>query len=211
MSQFSSSHWNDDVKLAKSGDQAALERLLVRHLSDLGPWIGSRIEPRYRALVTADDVLSQTGIDAFLGIGLLDADDERGFLAWLKRIASNNLIEAKRQLDAVKRPPPGGQIRPAKTQSTQTLLDAIFGFESQTPSRVLADREAQEKLNAAIDRLPPHYQQVVRLIDLQCLSAAEVGETLGYTTGAIHMIHRRAHKHLCAILLEISSNSSRGA
>ena len=201
MTESHGSNPDTDVKLAKGGDQSALERLLVRNLGGLRSWIGSRIEPRYQAVLSADDVLSQTGIDAFLGIGLLAADDERGFLAWLKQTASNNLIEAKRKLDVGKRPPPGGQISPPKNQSVQTLWDAIFGVESETPSRALADREAREKLEAAINRLPPHYQQVVRFVDLQGLSAAEVGNYLGRTTGAIHMIHDRAHKRLRAILL----------
>lgn len=205
---FHNSNPDGDVKLAKRGDQSALERLLVRHLRGLEPWIASKIEPRYQAVLTAEDVLSQTGIDVFLGIGLLDADDERGFVAWLKKIALHNLIEGKRQLDARKRPPPGGQIHPPAAQSTQTLLDAIFGVESRTPSRALAEREGQERLNDAIDQLPPHYQQVVRMMDLQGLSAGEVAEKLVRTEGAILMIHARAHKRLRAILLEKMNNSA---
>lgn len=202
---------DEDVQRAKSGDPDAIGRLLVKHRASLSRWIASQIEARYQAVLTDEDVLQQTGIEAFLKIHTLRADNEAGFFAWLKQLAEHNLIDAKRQLDAAKRPPPDRRVAPPATDTTQTLLDAIFGVESRTPSRVLADQENRQRLEKAIRRLPADYRQVVWQMDLQGQSAADVAQIMGRAQGAVHMIRRRAHELLRCIFLENSEEISRGA
>jgi len=44
--------------------------------------------------------------------------------------------------------------------------------------------------------LPPDYEKVVRLYDLQCKSAVEVAAELGRSEGAVYMLRARAHERL---------------
>ncbi|MBI5863911.1 MAG: sigma-70 family RNA polymerase sigma factor [Planctomycetes bacterium] len=202
---------DNDVRRARDGDEPALERLLTRHIDRVRRQISRQIGPQYQSLLSADDVTQQTGIDAFLQVKSLRADDEEGFAAWLERLARNNLIDAIRRLDADKRPPLDRRLAPAGTETTHSLVDAIFGVESQTPSRVLASREMQQRLEAAVGRLPPDYQQAIRLLDLQGRSAVEVAEIMGRSAGAVHMIRARAHALLRRIFLGNSEDSAFGA
>jgi RNA polymerase sigma-70 factor (ECF subfamily) len=188
------------VQRARAGDETALETLLARHFAALRDRIARRIDPRWQSLLSADDVMQQTGIDAFLRIKSMRADDEDAFCGWLYRLASNNLIDAIRRLEADKRPPAYRRIDAPGSPSTRTLHESIFGVDSDTPSRVVAGRESEQLLQAAFERLPPAYREVVQLYDLQAMPIQEVAIALGRSPGAVHMLRARAHELLRQIL-----------
>ena len=189
------------VSRAKEGDEAALEILLARHYDTVRQRIAPHIGPRHQALISGDDVMQQTGIDAFLRIRSMRAEDEDSFCGWLYRLAYNNLIDAIRMLDADKRAPDAHRVAWPDPQSTQSLVDTLFGVDSQTPSRVAAGRESEQRVQTALDRLPPAYREVVRLYDLQAVPIQEVATTLGRSPGAVHMLRARAHELLRRLLV----------
>ncbi|HEY3232002.1 MAG TPA: sigma factor-like helix-turn-helix DNA-binding protein, partial [Roseiflexaceae bacterium] len=49
---------------------------------------------------------------------------------------------------------------------------------------------------SAISRLPPAYEQVVRLFNIQGQSAAEVAQQMGRSVGAVYLLRMRAHQRL---------------
>jgi RNA polymerase sigma-70 factor, ECF subfamily len=72
----------------------------------------------------------------------------------------------------------------------------MLGATSLTPSRVVAKEEAGTFLEAALKGLPPDYEKVVRLYDLEGRSIAEVAAALGRSEGATWMVRARAHDRL---------------
>ncbi|MFH1418881.1 MAG: RNA polymerase sigma factor [Planctomycetota bacterium] len=186
------------VSSAVTGNSDALTALLQEH--------GSRVrrrlsfDPVWRSLVDTADVMQVTYLEAFLRIGQLEGRTQDAFVAWLTRIAENNLRDAIRELERGKRPSPRRRIhRRTPEASTITLLETL-GCTTATASRCAADREAQRLLESAIARLPEAYRQVVRMMDLEDRPVRQVAEALGRSAGAVYMLRSRAHDRLREVL-----------
>ncbi len=179
---------------AVGGDDESLSALLKCY----GPQVqrGLDIAKLYRALVDADDVMQVTYIEAFLQIGRLTGGDTRGFAAWLRRIAQNNLRDAIRSLEAEKRPSPRGKIEPQCGDDSFVALCDLLGATDSTPSRHAARAEIKVHMLAAIDTLPPDYATAVRLFDLEGRKGPEVAAAMGRSRGAVHMLRMRGHDRL---------------
>jgi RNA polymerase sigma factor (sigma-70 family) len=193
----------DDVtqfERAVSGDVAVLRTLLERYGQQVWNEIHAQIGRQWQTALDADDVMQVTYVEAFPQIGMLQARDGAGFLAWLRRIAENNLRDAIKELDAKKRPSPAQRIRPPDGDESYVALIETLGVESATPSRDAASSEARGIVHSALDQLPPDYSKVVRLYDLQGRAIGEVARELGRSPAAVHMLRARAHDHLRAML-----------
>ncbi|MBW3542894.1 MAG: sigma-70 family RNA polymerase sigma factor [Planctomycetes bacterium] len=192
------------VQRAVAGDSDALAQLLEQH----GPAVRSRlqgkIDRRWQSLVSEDDVMQETYAEAFLGIARFVPRGQGSFLSWLYMLARNNLLDAVRELQTAKKG--GDRVRfqaPATEDSCVDLLQNIGGSIT-SPSSAFARKEAHERLEDALRRLPRAYAQVVRLYDLEGGSAEEVAEQLGCSPGAVYMRRARAHAQLQEILESLS-------
>jgi RNA polymerase sigma-70 factor (ECF subfamily) len=191
------------VERAIAGDRDALSSLLERAAGPLSSHLRGRIAQQWLTVLDVDDVIQVTFLEAFLRVEQLVATEERAFLAWLTRIADNNLRDAIRGLECEKRPPPGLRIQPTPQDSVVSLLD-VLGVTSATPSRGAARGEAKELLEEALLRLPPDYATVIRLYDLQRMSAPEIAERLGKSRGNVHMLRSRGLAWLRELLVSDS-------
>jgi RNA polymerase sigma-70 factor (subfamily 1) len=188
------------LRAAAAGDDTALRALLEQHGQTVWREIHHDIGTRYRALLDADDVMQVTYMEAFLQIERLTATDAVGFIAWLRRIAQNNLRDAIKELERKKRPSPAQQVHaPAGGDSCVALVE-LLGETSGTPSRHFAAREAGAIINTTLDRMPPDYARVIRLYDLENVDIAEVAARMERSPGAVHMLRARAHDHLRDLL-----------
>lgn len=190
----------DLLAAARHGDRASLVALLEA----VGPTVRARIEPKIgramRASVDADDVMQVTYLEAVLRLGTFTSGGIQGFVAWLTRLAENNLVDAARAMDAAKRPDPRKQIRAGPGQDSRAVLVEALGMTYTTPSVVARRQEANTYLEDALERLPPAYARVIRLYDLEGRSPAEVAEDLGKSQGAVFMLRARAHERLREVL-----------
>ncbi len=184
----------DLLTKAIAGDADALGRLLECH----GPQVRQqlRVHRKWQSVLSADDVIQVTYLEAFLRIGHFTPHGEKSFRGWLRRIAENNLRDAIKELERVKRPQPQKRVEvPAGEDSTIALIELLGGTVT-TPSRVAARREACHLMEKAIRSLPEDYQRVVQEHDLQGRSASDVASSMGRSRGAVFMLLARAHDRL---------------
>ena len=188
----------EQLEQAAQGDADALMALLRQ----FGPTIRRRLDinPAWRSKLDAADVMQVTYLEAFLRIGQLKTRDSKVFAAWLTRIAENNLRDAVRQFQRLKRPDPRRQVRSPGSDESQTALLEQIGCLSATASRQAAGKESKALLLQAVARLPETYQSVVQLYDLEGQTPQEVADTLGRSVGAVHMLRARAHDRLRELL-----------
>lgn len=186
------------VAAAVDGETACLDALLKKY----GPQVHRRlqIDPAWRASLDAADVMQVTYLEAFLGVGQLESRQVASFVAWLTRIAENNLRDAVKELKRTSRPDPRRRVQPRTVEESSVMLLDALGCTTATGSRTAARHEAHRFLHAAIQHLPGTYQRVVRLYDLEGQSAQQVGETIGRSPGAVYMLRARAHDRLREIL-----------
>ncbi|MBX3363265.1 MAG: sigma-70 family RNA polymerase sigma factor [Phycisphaeraceae bacterium] len=191
------SEFEEFLGRARGGDRASLMRLLEVFGAVVRERISQKIAPWMRTTLDEDDVMQVTYVEAVTRLGRFEGGGVKGFTAWLHRLAENNLIDAVRAMEAAKRPNPRKKVSPAAHADESHLgLVELLGATFTTPSRDAAKREAKGFLDAALSRLPPDYQRVIRLYDLQGRSIEEVCTEMGRSQGAVFMLRARAHDRL---------------
>jgi RNA polymerase sigma-70 factor (ECF subfamily) len=121
-------------------------------------------------------------------------------VAWLRRISANNLSDAIRELERDKRPSPARRVSvPASEDSYAGLLDRLAGTTT-TVTRAAGRGELKQLLDTTLKKLPPVYEQVLRLYELEELSGPEVAERMNRSHGAVRMLVARARECLAELL-----------
>lgn len=187
------------VQAAIQGDTTVMTELLREYAPTLRAQLS--IDPKWQSTLDPDDVLQVTFMEAFLRIGSFTDTGPGSLLAWLRRIADNNLRDALKGLQRLKRPPPMRQAATPGDESAVELFE-LLGVTSSSPSRHLASAEMKTALVGALEALPPDYAQVIRLYDLECRSIAETSAICERSPGAVHMLRARALARLRELLGE---------
>jgi len=193
---------------ALGGDQEAIAALLRRHGPTVSDRIAGRIARKWSSVLDADDVMQVTYLEVFLQIERFTPGGPGSFLGWLDRIAQNNLRDAIAGLSRAKRPQPQRRIELAEGDDSCVALLDLVGFTTTTPSRHAVRHEVQEAVEAALGQLPPDYERVVRLYDLQGRPATEIAESMDRSIGAVYMLRARAHDRLRKELEQSSARLS---
>lgn len=179
------------VKRAIAGDEEALASLLHSVAPQLRAKLGATMSSKWSSVLDVDDVLQVTYLEAFLRISRFEYKGPGAFAGWVSRIAENNLRDAIRELERLKRPQPQDRIVRSNEQSSFALLEGL-GFTLTTPSRHAAHQEVKQAIADALSRIPDDYAEVVRLYDLEGMTAPEVAARINRSTGAVYMLRSRA-------------------
>ena len=131
----------------------------------------------------AEDLLVEVFLAAFERDQLLGVPPgERR--RWLFGVAQHKLADYYRR--AARRP----------VVPLDTLAEVLEQDAAQAPEQVVLRQEAQMELRAALRRLPPQHQEVLRLRFAHGLGAAEIAAVLGKGEGAVRILIWRALKLL---------------
>jgi RNA polymerase sigma-70 factor (ECF subfamily) len=187
------------------GDEEALSTLLMRH----GPWVRQRlagkIPAHFQSVLSEDDILQVTYLDALLNIVRFQPQGPGSFPAWLAKIAENNLRNALASLEAAKRPDPRKRADTPRGSDSLASLLAVLSDPGTTPCGRASRVESKAALEEAVKKLPRSHEQVVRLYDLEGRPVSEVASLMERTEGAVYMLRARAHERLRELLGATSS------
>lgn len=202
---------DDDERLARAvaGDSSALAGLLEDHGPDVRDQL--RIDSKWTSVIDVDDVMQVTYLEAFLQFSRFQPQGIPAFVGWLRRIAENNLRDAVKELERMKRPPPDRRVSPSSYNESVSAFIGLLGVTVTTPSRIAERDEQTHVLEKALAALPPDYAEAVRLYDLEGHAIADVAAAMQRSPGAVHMLRNRAHDHLRQLLGGESGCWSRGA
>ena len=181
---------------ARAGDEHAFRALTDPHRRELQVHI-------YRIVGTAgdaEDVLQETLLDAWRGLGRYEA--RASLRAWLYRIATNRSLDALRARGR-RAKDPGGRpsLMPEPTRWDEPVWlepypDALLdGIPDSAPGPE-ARYETKEAVTLAfvvgLQHLPPQQRAVLVLRDVLGYRAAEVAAMLETTEASVHSLLRRA-------------------
>ncbi len=189
------------LQRAVTGDADALGQLLCANAAALEARVALNIKTTLRAVIGVEDVLQTTYIEAFLHIGTFRPHGDGSFLAWLTRIAKNNILDAVRCAKAKKEPSPEKRIQPNSDESYARLLSSIAD-STTTPSGLAVRHENRTLIEEAISRLPEIYQKVLRWYYLEDLTVPEIARKLGKSAPAVHMMRARAQEQFGRLVSE---------
>jgi RNA polymerase sigma-70 factor, ECF subfamily len=167
---------NDLVRLAKSGEPAALERLL----SQIAPSIRRFGLRMCRNGHDADDVLQDTLINVLRHLD--EFEGRSSFTSWVFALTRTACNRRRRGL---------------KNQPAESIEDALDkNAEGPTPEQGADDREMSQILEKALEELPEEYREVILLRDVEALTAPEAAESLGISIEALKSRLHRARQAL---------------
>jgi RNA polymerase sigma-70 factor (ECF subfamily) len=190
------------IAMAKGGDRPALEQLLLTHAPLVSRHIARRFLPSLKRVVSPDDILQETLLQAFLGIGKFEQTSPESFCAWLKTIADMRLLDA---LKAQRRQKRGGQFkqvpdgRDSQTSWVIELIEQLPG-DASTASRRMARGESVLAIQVGMAGLPGDQREAIRLHLLEDKSLDETAVALNRSTNAVRSLIHRGKQNLAEAL-----------
>jgi RNA polymerase sigma-70 factor (subfamily 1) len=185
------------VDAAVAGDSTAIEQLLERHLPGLRAYIRLRAGAGLRARESSSDLVQSVCRDVLENMGRFRYPGEAAFRAWLYATAMRKIADRAEYWRAAMRDParevrlsPGSATRPS-TDDDARLAD-VYRASFFSPSQAAMGREALARLEAAFEKLPEDYREVIVLSRIVGLSRAEIAERMGRTEASVRNLVSRA-------------------
>ena len=185
------------IRNAIDGDKVALQSLLLIHYSDIEATIRQNLGAGLAVKVEIQDLMQDVLTSIYQEISGFSLAEGGSFQAWLKRLATNRVIDAARKLRRIKR---GGHVNQLDmqrfaTESLDNVWDWVFA-ESNPPDRPLRREETREALQVCLARLAEDQREVVIAFYFEHQETQEIAKKLGRTPGAVRELLRRARANL---------------
>jgi RNA polymerase sigma-70 factor (ECF subfamily) len=185
----------------QAGEAEALQQLFARHRKRLRKMVALRLDPRLAARVDPSDVVQDALIDASRKLAEYLSRRPIDFYPWLRQIACERLIDLhRRHVRAARR-----SVRREEPQGFWLNKDSALQLASRFaasahPSRPVIQAELCQRVQAALDQLPPQDREVLVLRYVEQLVTSEIAAVLGVTEGAVKGRHRRAVERMAALM-----------
>lgn len=179
-----------------AADPAGLERyrpyleLLARLL----------LRPRFRNKLGASDIVQQTLLKATQNFGQYRGQSEAELAGWLRRILTNTLVDAARELQGAKRDVGLECSLEASLAQSSARLEELLQANATSPSEHLLRQERLWQLSAALAQLAEDQRLALEMHYLQGGTVAEVAELMGRTERSVAGLVRRGLQRLRELL-----------
>jgi RNA polymerase sigma factor (sigma-70 family) len=131
---------------ARSGDDAALDRLFGRYVPSLQRWARGRLPGWARDLSDTHDLVQETVVQVFRKLDGFDYRGEGALLAYLRQSLMNRIRN---------------EIRRARAQPASVALDSGLEAEGASPVEHAIGSQAAEQYEAALGRLRPEDRELI--------------------------------------------------
>jgi RNA polymerase sigma-70 factor (ECF subfamily) len=152
------------IERARAGDQAALNRLIARHLTPLRRWARGRLPKWARDMADTDDMVQDTLLQTFKRVGDIEVRGPGALLAYLRQAVLNRVRD---------------ELRRHGRRPEETALDGLEADQRRTPLEEAIGGEAIERYERALGALTPHDREaIIGRIEMG-YSYQELAEALG--------------------------------
>jgi RNA polymerase sigma-70 factor, ECF subfamily len=180
------------LHLARSGNSAALGRLLERYRNYLALLARLQIGKRLQGKLDPSDLVQETFLEAHRDFAQFRGSSEAEFVNWLRQVLAMNLANLVRHYYGTQR----RDVRLERELAvdldrSSRVLDRGLVAAGSTPSQQAARREQAVLLADALGRLPQDYREVIILRHLEGLTFPEVAQRLGRTVDSVEKLWAR--------------------
>lgn len=166
----------------RGGELGALRTLIERYQDDLLRFLIRLTGDRQ----AAEDVFQETFLQVHLSQDTFDAT--RRFKPWLFTIAANKgrdlMRKRGRRHEVDLSAPVSGETGDSGGDGGQTFVD-LMEVEIPLPGDPMLERERDDLVQRAVDRLPPALKEILLLAYFQRLSYAQIADELGIPLGTV--------------------------
>ncbi len=178
------------------GDVAALDAVFTRYYDRVRRVVRVMMSPSLRRRVDVDDIVNSTFGKAFELFDRFEHREHASVIHWLSAIAHNKIRDRFKTFD----------------RRAELELEALFGvgdrstpaFTPKADDTLPPERVAKEEMKVRVDEciaaLKEDYRNVILLRDFEGGSWRYVGETMGRSENAAHMLYGRAKLALVEIM-----------
>ena len=189
---------------AREGSNSCLGTLLTLYTNYLKLLVATQIDNRLRTRVSPSDIVQDAFFEAHRDFNQFRGASTAEFVAWLRRIAVNNLLRAVEQHVLAEKRDVRRQISiddvGRRLEQSTVRLQSLLVAPAETPSHCAVRRENEILLADALTALPADYRDIIMLRHIQGLSFDEVAERMQRSGGAVRMLWLRALKKLREIM-----------
>jgi RNA polymerase sigma-70 factor (ECF subfamily) len=153
-----------------------------------------QLEPRFHSKLGASDVVQQTLLKAVQNRGQSEAE----LAGWLRRILTNTLMDALRELTGPKR----NVALEASLAQSSARLELLLPSSPTSTSEQLLRQERLLHLSAALAQLPEDQRLALERHYLQGCTIATVAEQMGRTERSVAGLVRRGLQRLRELLAD---------
>jgi RNA polymerase sigma-70 factor (ECF subfamily) len=176
----------DLLAAARAGSREALGRLLEACRNYLLVIARQELDPGLRAKGGGSDLVQETFLEAQRDFRAFHGQTEGELRAWLKELLYNNVVNfARRFRETRKR-----EID--REQALDTGMGSGLAGADPTPSKNASNREEDQLVREALDRMPEDYREVLLLRFREGLAFEEVARRMGRSLNAVHKLWARA-------------------
>lgn len=183
------------MERAQSGDAAALDTLLERHLPRLGAYVRLRIGTAFGRREDASDVVQSVCREILQNRSSFRFGEGDAFRHWLYATAARKVADRFAFHGAARR----DRGRETDDLAASRVLAQSLAHDA-SPSQVAVGAELLERLEAAFGRLQEDEREVVLLSRVVGLSRAEVATALGRSENATRNLLHRTLAKLSSVL-----------
>jgi RNA polymerase sigma-70 factor (ECF subfamily) len=152
------------ISRARTGDQAAIERLFARHLRPLQRWASGRLPRWARDLADTDDLVQEALLQTFKKIEDFEPRRVGSLQAYLRQAVLNRLRD---------------ELRRKARRPELSDLDGLEDVAARSPLEEAIGRQAIEDYEEALGRLKPEEREaIIARVEIG-YSYAELAEALG--------------------------------
>jgi RNA polymerase sigma-70 factor (ECF subfamily) len=185
------------LERARSGDRDARNELFEKCRAYVSLVARAQVGSWLQAKVDHSDLVQQTLLDAHRGLDQFRGTTDGEWLAWLKKIVHHNAADFVRRYGMAERRRAGREVSlnaPGTNDSNAPTRDP--SDPGQSPSQIVLRSEEQMEISRAVAQLPPDYQEVIILRNLERLPFDEIAQRLGRSRPAVQMLWMRALRKL---------------
>jgi len=194
----------DLLDQAKTGDPAAVERLLTAYREPLRRVIDLRLDPALARRVDASDIVQDVLLEANQRLTEYLRSPNMPFHLWVRHLAQDRIIDTYRQHRVAQRRSIDREQplqRPAWAEESSVQLAAQLISPERGPESAVIREELQRRLEGAMLELDEPDRDIIQMRHHEQLSNQEVATLLGLTEAAASMRYLRAIRKLRSILV----------
>ena len=199
------------MRRAKAGDEAAAGALFESHRKRLRQMVQIRLDSRLRGRVGPSDVLQEAWIEVRSRLPAYTEKDDMPFLVWLRLIVGQKLVDLRRHHIGVQKRTVERELSMhggAMPGVTSVALAAQLLGRVSSPSRAAMLAETRQQIQSALDAMDPIDREVLTLRHFEFLTNAEAAATLNLSHAAASNRYVRALQRMKQILSIVERNGS---